>query len=136
MLNINSLNMYFDGNSSVKKNEEDFTVANFHANYSGDNNYYSSSSIFILNISQKRSILTVEANDASNRDNVIFKVTLITSGNEGISGVVNIKLSGSSYKVNVRNGKGTLNLGKLTPNEYNFIPIPSAMNPTTTAITA
>ena len=92
-----------------------------HANYSGDNNYYSSSSTFILNISQKRSILTVEANDASNRDNVIFKVTLITSGNEGISGVVNIKLSGSSYKVNVRNGKGTLNLGKLTPNEYNFI---------------
>jgi hypothetical protein len=36
MLNINSLNMYFDGNSSVKKNEEDFTVANFHANYSGE----------------------------------------------------------------------------------------------------
>ncbi len=91
-----------------------------HANYSGDNNYYASSSTFILNISQKRSILTVEANDASNRDNVIFKVTLLTNYNEGISGVVNIKLLGSSYKVNVRNGKGTLNLGKLAPNEYKF----------------
>ena len=48
-----------------------------HANYSGDNNYYASSSTFILNISQKRSILTVEANDASNRDNVFLKLHLL-----------------------------------------------------------
>ena len=90
------------------------------ANYSGDNNFNASSTVFILNISQKRSILTVEANDATDRDNVIFKVTLVSNDKEGITGAVNIKLSGKSYKVNVRNGNGLLNIGKLAPGDYKF----------------
>ena len=89
------------------------------ANYSGDNNYYASSTTFTLNVSQKRSILTVEANDASYMDNVIFKITLM-SNDGGISGIVNIQLSGKSYRVNVRNGNGLLNIGKLSAGDYTF----------------
>ena len=89
-----------------------------HAYYYGDENYYSSNATYILNISQKRSLLVVEVNDATNRDNVVVKVTLMSNNNEYISGVVNVKLGTKNFKINIRNGKGTLNLGKLNPGDY------------------
>ena len=87
------------------------------ATYKGDSNYYSSSTKFILNVAQTRSHLTVEVNDASSNDRVIVRVTLI-SGDELISGVVNVNMGGKTYKINVKNGKGSLVLGKIKPGNY------------------
>ena len=87
------------------------------ATYKGDNNYYSSSTKFILNVAQTRSHLSVEVNDASNNDRVTVRVILM-SNEELISGTVNINMGGKNYKVSVKNGKGTLVLGKIKPGNY------------------
>ena len=90
---------------------------NVSATYSGDDNYYSSSADYILKVSQKRSFLSVEVNDVSTADNVLIMVTL-TSLDENITGVVNVKFNDKSYNINVIDSKGSLYIGKLTPGEY------------------
>ena len=88
------------------------------ATYSGDNNYFSSTNTYLLNVSQIRSVLTVDAKDVSSRDDVIIKVGLISGNGENISGEVVIELNSKSYKINVRDGKGSFNLGKISPANY------------------
>lgn len=90
------------------------------ATYRGDDNYYSSTTTYILRVSQKRSFLTVEANDVSSLDTVLIKVTL-TSQDENITGVVNVQLNDKSYKINVIDSKGSLYLGKLAPGKYTIV---------------
>lgn len=87
------------------------------ATYKGDANYYSSTTKFILDVAQTRSLLTVKVNDASNNDRVTVRVTL-TSGDELITGIVRINLNGETYDVNVKNGAGTLVIGKIKPGNY------------------
>lgn len=91
-----------------------------HAVYMGDNNYYSSSTEYVLNISQSRSFISVEANDASNIDRVHIKVKLVSEKNEPITGIVKINLNNKDYSVNVNDGEGALILGKLSPDNYTF----------------
>uniref|UniRef100_UPI003864D2B4 Ig-like domain-containing protein n=1 Tax=Methanobrevibacter sp. TaxID=66852 RepID=UPI003864D2B4 len=88
------------------------------ATYRGDSNYYSSTTTYILNVSQTRSVLTVEANDVSKSDNVVIKITLMSRSGEYITDSVNVQIGSKSYRINVRNGAGTLNLGRLAPGNY------------------
>ncbi len=88
------------------------------ATYSGDANYYSSTTTFILNVSQTRALLTVEANDVSNQDRAAIKIILISSTGENISGIVDVQVNSENYRISVQNGKGNLVLGKLTPANY------------------
>lgn len=88
------------------------------ATYGGDSNYYSSTATFMLNVSQTRSFLTVSVDDVSNRDNVVIRATLVSAFGENITGTVNIQFNSKTYQMNVRDGKGTLNLGKFSPANY------------------
>ena len=87
------------------------------ATYLGDANYYSSTASYILKVSQKRTFLSVEANDVSSADIVAIKVTL-TSPDENMTGIVNVQLNGKTYNINVIDSVGLLYLGRLTPGEY------------------
>lgn len=89
-----------------------------YATYRGDNNYHPSNTTFILEVSQTRSLLTVEADDITDNEGATITVALISIKKENIDGAVNIQIGTKSYTINVRNGKGTLNLGKLSPGEY------------------
>ena len=89
-----------------------------HATYSGDNNYLASSTTYILNVSQVKSFLTLDVNDATNNESASIKVRLISNNNEKISGIVEIQLGLNSYKINVYDGEGLLYVGKLNPGEY------------------
>lgn len=88
------------------------------ARYYGDNNYYASSTTFILNVSQMRSILTVKVNDVTDQERVVVKVTLKSINGANITGVVTVHLGSKSYNVNVHNGQGTLNVGRLPSDDY------------------
>ena len=88
------------------------------ATYSGDRNYYSSSTTYILNVFQTRSILFVEVDDAASNDRIIIKTTLTSSNGVNITGIVDVQVDGKEYEINVREGIGTLVLGKIKPGEY------------------
>lgn len=88
------------------------------ATYRGDSNYYSSTATYMLNVSQTRSLLTVSVDDVSSRDNVVIKVNLVSNNGENITGTVSVQLNSRTYNVNVRDGTGTLNLGKFQPADY------------------
>lgn len=90
------------------------------AKYNGDGNYYSSATQFILNITQRRSNLKVEINDAGKNDNVIITARLTYDNGIGISGRVNVEIGDKTYRVNVFNGVGTLNIGKMSVGTYQF----------------
>ena len=89
-----------------------------YATYRGDSNYYESSTKYVLNISQTRSILIVDVNDVTSNDTVILNIALISKDNVNINGVVNVQLGEKSYKINVHNGEGLFYLGKLNSGEY------------------
>ncbi len=91
-----------------------------YATYRGDDNYYSSTTEYILNISLTRSYISVEANDASNADNVTIKVKLVSERNELITGVTKIYFNGDVYDVDIIGGNGTLVLGRLDVGNYTF----------------
>lgn len=88
------------------------------ATYRGDSNYYSSTTTYILNVSQTRSVLSVEVDDVSSNDRVIVKTTLISATGVNITGTVDVQVAGRGYTISVREGKGTLVLGKIKPGEY------------------
>lgn len=91
-----------------------------YATYRGDDNYYSSTTEYILNISLTRSYISVEANDASNIDNVTIKVKLVSERNELITGVAKVYFNGDVYDVDIIDGNGTLVLGRLDVGNYTF----------------
>ena len=90
------------------------------ANYSGDKNYYPSNTTFVLNVSQRKSILDVVINDVFVDNRVLVNVKLTSSNGEGISGTVILKINSKTFNINVTNGKGLLNVGRFEIGEYYF----------------
>ena len=98
-------------------NNGEYTVV---ARYDGDNNYYGSNVTYQLKITQKRSILDVEIDDAGLNDRVIARLTLTSKDGEFLNGTVNLKINENSYSIFVNKGKATLVIGKLPENNYSF----------------
>ena len=90
------------------------------AKYLGDKNYYASNTTFILSVSQKKSILDVELEDARLSDRVICKVSLKSKDGEPLTSEVTLKVGSSSYIINVRDGSGLFVLGKLAAGNYGY----------------
>ncbi len=90
------------------------------ARYNGDNNYYASETTYILQITQRKSILTVDIPDVGINDRVVVNIKLFASDNEPITGQVNLTIDTTNYRINVNNGKATLVLGRLAPKNYNY----------------
>lgn len=90
------------------------------ARYLGDSNYYESNTTFLLNVSQKKSILDVDLSDAGISDRIICKVTLKSNDGEKLSSSVVLKVNGRSYTVDVTDGSGSLVLGKLPVGNYSY----------------
>ena len=90
------------------------------ATYSGDKNYYSSNTTFILRVVKHKSNLVVEINDAGKNDNVIIRARLNYDNGKPIDGRVYVTIGTKSYRVNVYDGTGVLNIGKLSFGDYSF----------------
>lgn len=90
------------------------------ATFEGDNNYYESSTVFILNITQKRSILDVNLEDITIKDREIAYITLTNISGSPISGSVDLEMGSQTYKVNIEDGKSTFVLGKLPAGNYSY----------------
>lgn len=87
--------------------------------YAGDDNYYGCNATFILNITQKKSILNVEIDDVGINDRVTAKISL-KSTEEAISDHITLMVNGNSYNPSVKNGVATVVLGKLPVGNYTF----------------
>ncbi len=99
-------------------NNGEYTVI---AKYLGDKNYYASNTTFLLNVYQKKSILDVELNDAGINDRVICKVSLKTKDGDLITSDVGLKIGSSLYTVNVKDGSGSIVLGKMAKGNYTYL---------------
>ena len=88
--------------------------------YAGDKNYLESNATYILQVTQRKSILTVDIPDAGPNDRVSVSIKLITNGNDPITGLVNLTVGTTNYKINVNNGRATLVLGKMAPGTYDY----------------
>ena len=90
------------------------------ATYSGDNNYNPSNTTFVLDVSQRKSVLDVVINDVYVENRVVVNIKLTSDKGEGISGNVVLKLNSRTFNIKVTNGKGLLNVGKFDIGEYSF----------------
>ena len=90
------------------------------ASYEGDNNYYASNASYIINVTQRKSVLEVNIADASKNDRVTANVRLTTSTGEAINGTVNLTVGDRNYRVPINNGVGTLIIGKIAPGNYTY----------------
>jgi hypothetical protein len=90
------------------------------ANYRGDDNYHASNSTYLLNITQRKSLLTVNIPDAGKNDRVTAKVTLTTGDGSPITGKVVLKIGTRSYDINVNEGAGNMVIGKLPIADYEY----------------
>ncbi len=97
----------------------DTGVYTIKARYSGDDNYYPSDADYVLNLTQKRAKLNVEIRDVTVNERVTVNVRL-TSGSENITDKVTVKLNSRQYTVSIRNGKGSLVVGKMAIGTYDF----------------
>ncbi|WP_406534741.1 Ig-like domain repeat protein [Methanobrevibacter sp.] len=88
--------------------------------YDGDDNYYGSNTTYILKVTQVRSLLSVEINDASLNDRVRANIDLKSSDGVKINGKVILKVNSNRYTVLVENGKATFVLGTLAVGNYTF----------------
>lgn len=91
-----------------------------YAKYSGDKNYNPSNTTFILEVSQRKSILDVVIDDVYMDNRVVVNVKLTSDKVTGISGNVLLKILSRSYNIKVTNGKGTLILGKFAIGSYSY----------------
>ena len=110
---INSMSVWYISPLNTGK----YTVI---AVYNGDKNYYSSNTTFILDVSQRKSILNVEINDAGVNDNVIVKIKLNSDNGTPISSKVRLTVDKKTYNINVGSGEGSFNMGKLSPGNYSY----------------
>lgn len=90
------------------------------ATYTGDSNYYSSNTTFILDISQKKSILEVNIDDVRIIDRVIVSVKLYNRSNVGLNGTVKLDLNSKTYDIDVTDGQSSLVIGKMDAGNYTY----------------
>ena len=90
------------------------------ARYLGDKNYLPSDTTFILNVSQHKSVLDVELNDAGINDRLVCKVSLKTRAGEAISGNVSLKVANRLLNIDVKEGSGSLVIGKMAIGNYTY----------------
>lgn len=90
------------------------------ASYSGDGNYYPSSTTFILQITQRRSVLDVHIDDVGINDVVVVKAKLSTADGEKITSKVKLTIGSRTYNLNIVEGEGSLNLGKYASGNYTY----------------
>ena len=90
------------------------------ATYNGDRNYFSSSCNYLLNVSKIRALLTVEIKDRNVNDTISIDAKLISANNEKLSGNVTVTIGSKSYNVSIKNGTGSLNIGKMDIGNYSF----------------
>ena len=90
------------------------------ASYSGDDNYYPSNTSFIFNITQHRSILTVNIDDVTSDEWVIVRVRLTSDNGIGLSENVTLTINDKSYNIALKKGSSSLILGKFLIGNYKF----------------
>lgn len=89
------------------------------AKYSGDANYYASNISYVINLTQKKTKLSVEIKDATVNERIIINVKL-TAGSENLTDKVIVKLNSREYNINVKNGKASLVIGRLPIGTYDY----------------
>ncbi|WP_405291730.1 Ig-like domain repeat protein [Methanobrevibacter sp.] len=89
------------------------------AKYKGDDNYYPSETTYLINLSENNPKLSVVLPDITSNERVNVKVHL-TVGGIGITDKVTLKLNSREYSVLVRNGSGSLVIGKLPVGSYDW----------------
>jgi hypothetical protein len=90
------------------------------ASYAGDNNYNPSDVEYVLNVTQRKSVLSVEIADAGINDRVTAYVKLASSDGEAIDGVVKLSVGTKSYNLQLNKGSATLVIGKIAPGNYTY----------------
>ncbi len=90
------------------------------AKYLGDKNYYPSETTYLLNISQKKSILDVDLGDVGMTERVICRIGLNTKDGDAITSKVTLRIGSSTYTINVRDGSGSLVLGRMAVGNYTY----------------
>ena len=90
------------------------------ATYNGDKNYFNSTCNYLLNVSKIRALLTVEIKDRNVNDTISINAKLISANNEKLSGNVTVTIGSKTYKVSIKNGTGSLNIGKMDIGNYSF----------------
>ena len=89
------------------------------AKYNGDDNFYPSETTYLINLSENNPKLSVVLPDITSNERVNVKVHL-TVGGIGITDKVTLKLNSREYSVLVRNGEGSLIIGKLPVGSYDW----------------
>lgn len=90
------------------------------ARYAGDKNYYSSDATFILNVTQKKSLMNVEINDVSITERVICRITLNSNDGEPLDSTVVLRVGTRSYNIEINNGAGSMVLGRMAAGNYSY----------------
>lgn len=98
-------------------NTGEYTVI---AKYVGDKNYLASNTTYILNVSQRKTVLNVELNDAGINDRVVCKISLKTKDGFGITDTVSLRIGNNVYNIEIKDGSGSLVLGKLAVGNYAY----------------
>ena len=90
------------------------------ASYGGDRNYLPSNTSYLLDITQRKSVLKVDINDVGINERLTARVRLTTSDGQGITGQVLLIINSRTYRINVNNGVGNYVIGKIGPAKYSF----------------
>lgn len=90
------------------------------ARYAGDKNYYSSDATFILNVTQKKSLMNVEINDVTITERVMCRITLYSNDDEALNSTVVLKVGTRSYNIDVKDGVGSMVLGRMAAGNYTY----------------
>lgn len=98
-------------------NTGEYTVI---ARYAGDKNYYASNTTYLLNVSQQKSVLTVDLNDVRVTERVVCRVTLNTKYGDPLTSTVTLKIGANTYDIDVNDGKGSLVIGRMAAGNYYY----------------
>lgn len=91
------------------------------AEYLGDNNYNPVNTTYEFNISQFKTRLTVSIPDVTVNDRININVKLTTLTGDGLTDTVTVNVNSRQYNIPVKNGIGTLVIGRITNiGEYSY----------------
>jgi len=90
------------------------------ASYAGNENYLPSNTTYYLSINQIETKLNVIINNVSKTSDVIVKATLKTVNDENIDGQIMLTVGEYDYIIDITDGKGLINISKLSPGVYNY----------------